>query len=310
MYYICGMALIEAVPNVSEGRHPGIIQILANSITNSPGVHLLDASSDIAHNRTVFTIVGEKNPLKMSLLNLYAAAVELIDLRSHTGEHPRIGAVDVVPLVPLAPRDVLICLSIASELGKAISERFDIPVYLYENSARAPERRRLEKIRSGGFEGLTEKMKTKAWHPDFGRPRPHPSLGASVVGVRRLLIAYNVNLETGNLDMARHIAYTVRASDGGLKGVKAIGVRTNRADVVQVSINLVDYEKTSLYLLFEWVKREASSLGVGILNSEIVGMVPASALFPGANRRLQLTGFTVDQILEYRLPHLHTQPPG
>ena len=293
--------LIEAVPNVSEGRRPEVIEALAAALANSPGVDLLDASSDAAHNRTVFTLVGDGAALRMALLALYAAAVERIDLRSHAGEHPRIGAVDVVPLVPLDPADMPVCISVATELGAAVAERFDIPVFLYEEAARVPDRRRLETIRRGGFEGLTEKMRAKTWRPDFGPPRPHPSAGASAIGARRLLVAYNVNLDTGDLGIARRIARAVRASNGGLAAVKAIGVRTDQPAVVQVSINVVDYERTSLHRVFESVQREAHRLGVGIHDSEIVGLVPAAALLSAATRQLQLAGFTMDQILECRL---------
>ena len=296
------MGLIEAVPNVSEGRRPEVIETLAAAIAASPGVNLLDISSDAAHNRTVFTLVGECAALRTALLALYAVAVERIDLRTHAGEHPRIGAVDVVPLVPLDPADMPTCVSVAAELGAAVAERFDIPVYLYEYAARVPDRQQLETIRHGGFKGLTEKMRAETWHPDFGPSRPHPSAGASAIGARRVLIAYNVNLETHDLDIARRIARTVRASDGGLAAVKAIGVRTDQPDVVQVSINLVDYERTSLHRVFEAVQGEADRLGVGIRGCEIVGLVPAAALLAAATRQLQLTGFTMDRILECRLP--------
>ena len=295
------MSLIEAIPNVSEGRRPEVIEALAAALADSPGVDLLDASSDAVHNRTVFTLVGEGAALRTALLALYAAALERIDLRFHAGEHPRIGAVDVVPLVPLDPADMPVCISVATELGAAVAERFDIPVYLYEDAARVPDRRRLETIRRGGFEGLREKMRAETGRPDFGPPRPHPSSGASAIGARRMLVAYNVNLKTHDLDIARQIARAVRASDGGLAAVKAIGVRTDQPDVVQVSINLVDYERTSLHQVFESVQREADRLGVGIRDSEIVGLVPAAALVSAASRQLQLAGFTMDQILECRL---------
>ena len=298
---MCGVGLIEAVPNVSEGRRPEIIEALAAALVHSPGVDLLDASSDAAHNRTVFTLVGEGAALRTALLALYAVAVERIDLRFHVGEHPRIGAVDVVPLVPLDPADMPVCIAVASELGAAVAERFDIPVYLYEDAARVRDRRRLETIRRGGLEGLREKMRAQTWRPDFGPPMPHPSAGASAIGARRMLIAYNVNLKTADLDIARRIARAVRASDGGLAAVKAIGVRTGQPDVVQVSINLVDYERTSLDRVFESVQREADRLGVGIRDSEIVGLIPAAALLSAATRRLQLAGFTMDQILECRV---------
>jgi glutamate formiminotransferase len=302
MCYIWHVGLIEAVPNISEGRRPEVIGALAAALADSPGVELLDTASDAAHNRTVFTLVGESAALRTALLALYAIAVEYIDLRSHVGEHPRIGAVDVVPLVPLDPSDMPVCISVATELGAAIAERFSIPVYLYEDAAQVPNRRRLETIRRGEFEGLRDKMRAEMWRPDFGPSTPHPSAGASAIGARRILVAYNVNLESGDLDIARRIARAIRASNGGLASVKAIGVRTDQPDVVQVSINLVDYERTSLHRVFESVQREADQLGVGIRSSEIVGLVPAAALLPAATHLLQLAGSTMGQILECRLP--------
>ncbi|MDP6581475.1 MAG: glutamate formimidoyltransferase [Vicinamibacterales bacterium] len=296
------MGLIEAVPNVSEGRRPEVIAALRDAMAGCPGVHLLDTSSDPAHNRTVFTLVGEGSALKNALLALFTVAVDAIDLRSHTGVHPRIGAVDVVPLVPLVSADMPICVELAAEVASAVAERFDIPVYLYEDAARVPERRRLETIRRGEFEGLTNKMRTERGRPDFGPPHPHPSAGASAVGARPILVAYNVNLDTDDVGIARRIARAVRASDGGLPAVKAIGVRTAQPHVVQVSINLSDYERTPLDRVFEVIQREADRRGVVIRGSEIVGLVPAAALLPAAMRQLRLEGFTMDQILTCRLP--------
>jgi len=302
MCYTCGVSLIEAVPNVSEGRRPEVIEAMSVAMTACPGVQLLDTSSDAAHNRTVFTLVGDGAALRTALLALYAVAIERIDLRTHTGEHPCIGAVDVVPLVPMDPRDMSVCVAVATELGATVAERFSLPVYLYENAARVPARRRLETVRRGGFAGLTAKMRSASWTPDFGPARPHPSAGASVIGARRLLIAFNVNLDTDDLDIARRIARTIRASNGGLAAVKAIGVRTDRPNVVQVSINLVDYERTSLQEVFDAVRREARSVDVGVRGSEIVGLVPGAALLAVATGQLQLEGFTMDQILACRLP--------
>ena len=310
--YTCGMGLIEAVPNVSEGRRGEVIDALAASVAGVSGATLLDTSSDAAHNRTVFTLVGGAAPLKNALLELFAAALARIDLRTHTGVHPRIGAVDVVPLVPLVPGGMPACVSLATELGETIARRFDLPVYLYEHAARTPERRRLERIRRGGFENLTGKMRRPEWRPDFGPAAPHPSGGAAAVGARRLLIAFNVNLDTGDLVIARRIARTIRASDGGLEAVKAIGVRTARPDVVQVSINLVDFERTPLRRVFEAVRREAAGHGVEVRNSEIVGLVPAAALLPADAGALRIDGFTLQSVLDHRIPSPEgaTLPPG
>ena len=300
--YTCGVGLIEAVPNVSEGRRGEVIDTLAAAVAGVRGATLLDTSSDAAHNRTVFTLVGRAAPLKTALLALFAAALARIDLRTHTGVHPRIGAVDVVPLVPLDPGGMPACVSLATDLGETIARRFDLPVYLYEQAARTPDRQRLERIRRGGFENLTGKMRRPEWRPDFGPAAPHPSGGATAVGARRLLIAFNVNLDTGDLDVARGIARTIRASDGGLEAVKAIGVRTAHPDVVQVSMNLVDFERTPLHRVFEAVRREAAGHGVDVRNSEIVGLVPAAALPPAAAEALRIDDFTMRRVLDSRIP--------
>ena len=295
------MDLIEAVPNVSEGRCREVIDALAAAVAGVPGATLLDTSSDAAHNRTVLTLVGTAAALKTAILALCAAALDRIDLRTHTGVHPRIGAVDVVPFVPLDPAGMPACVALATEVGETIARRFDLPVYLYEQAARTPDRRRLEQIRRGGFEGLTTKMRRPEWRSDFGPAAPHATGGAIAVGARRLLVAFNVNLETGDLDVARRVARTIRASNGGLDAVKAMGLRTARPDVVQVSMNLVDFERTPPHRAFEAVRREAERHGVGVRDSEIVGLVPAAALLPAAAQALRLEGFTPRQVLDLRI---------
>ena len=302
------MGLIEAVPNVSEGRRHEVIDALAAAVADMPGATLLDTSSDAAHNRTVFTLVGGAPALKTALLELYAAALARIDLRAHRGVHPRIGAVDVAPFVPLDPGGMPACAALAAEVGEAVARRFDLPVYLYEEAARTPDRRRLERIRRGGFENLAAKMRRPEWRPDFGPPTPHPTGGATAIGARRLLVAFNVNLDTEDIHVARRIARAVRASDGGLEAVKAIGVRTADPDVVQVSMNLVDFERTPLHDAFEAVRREAAGLGVEVRNSEIVGLAPAAALLPAAARALRIDGFTMRGVLDHRLPTRETRP--
>ena len=296
--YTSTVGLIEAVPNISEGRRSAVIEALGSALETCDGVTLLDTSSDATHNRTVFTLVGKPTPVKAALLTLFAASVERIDLRTHTGVHPRIGAVDVVPLVPLDPADMQICIALASELGALVARRFSVPVYLYEEAARRPQRQRLEQIRTGGFEGLTEKMLTREWKPDFGPATPHPSAGATVIGARRILIAFNINLNSSDIDIALRIASTIRESNGGLVAVKAIGVRTARDDVVQVSINLVNYELTPLHHIFGVVQREAQQLGATIRNSEIVGLAPTAALLAAATHSLSLKGFTRSHLLD------------
>ena len=307
--YICGMGLIEAVPNVSEGRRRDVIEALAAAASGAPGATLLDTAPDAAHNRTVLTLAGSAAALKTAVVGLCAVAFERIDLRAHAGVHPRIGALDVVPFVPLDPAGMTECAALAAEVGETLARRFALPVYLYEEAARAPHRRPVEQIRRGGFEGLAAKMRRPEWRPDFGPAAPHPTGGAAAVGARRPLVAFNVNLDTGDLDVARRIARAVRASNGGLDAVKAIGVRTARPDVVQVSMNLVDFERTPPQRAFEAVRREAERRGATIRESEIVGLVPAAALPPGAARALRLRGFSPRQVLDLRIAELEASPP-
>ena len=305
---MCGMGLIEAVPNVSEGRRRDVVDALAAAVGGVPGATLLDTSSDTAHNRSVFTLVGDAAALKNALLELYAAALARIDLRAHSGVHPRIGAVDVTPFVPLEASGMSACVALATELGEAVARRFDLPVYLYERAARTPDRRRLELIRRGGFESLGAKMRRPEWRPDFGPAAPHPTGGATAIGARRPLVAFNVNLDTGDLGVARRIARAVRTSGGGLDAVKAIGVRTESPEVVQVSMNLVDFERTPLHQAFEAVRREAARHGVEVRNSEVVGLVPAAALLPAAARALRIDGFTLRRVLEHSLTGRELSP--
>ena len=235
------------------------------------------------------------------MLALYRHAVETIDLRAQSGEHPRIGAVDVVPFIPIEGVTMEQCVALAKETGAAIADQFKVPVYLYEEAASDPSRRNLEDIRRGEFEGLAEKMRQPAWRPDFGPATPHVSAGASVVGARMPLIAYNINLATDRLDVAKKIAAAIRHSSGGFRYVKAMGVRLDERNVVQVSMNLTNYEKTPIHRVFDVVRREAARYGVNVLESEIVGLVPSAALVATAEYYLQLAQFTRDQVLESRL---------
>lgn len=295
------MAVIECVPNVSEGRRPEVVAALADALRQTAGVRLLDYSSDASHNRSVFTMVGNAASLKTAVLALVARAVETIDLRAHEGEHPRIGAVDVIPFIPIDDVTMEDCVALARDVGAALADRFRIPIYLYEEAAANPLRRNLEDIRRGEFEGFAEKMRRDEWRPDFGPSAPHPSAGASVVGARAPLIAYNINLATDRLDVANKIAAAVRFSSGGLRYVKAMGVRLGDRGIVQVSINLTNYQKTPIHRVFEMVKREAARYGVAVVESEIVGLVPAPALIDAASHYLQLERFAPDQILENKL---------
>jgi len=295
------MAIIESIPNVSEGRRPEVIEKLIRSIAATPGVRLLDHSSDASHNRSVFTLVGDAPALKAALLALFEEAVADIDLRSHRGEHPRLGAVDVVPFVPIEGATMDDCIALARDVAAAVAERFAVPVYLYEDASANPARKNLEDIRRGEFEGLAGKMAAPGWAPDFGPAHPHETAGASVIGARMPLIAYNINLNTSRLDVARKIAAAIRHSSGGLRFVKAMGVMLEDRQIAQVSMNLTNYQKTPVFRVFELVKREAERYGVTILESEIVGLVPSAALLSTAEYYLQIEGFSGDQVLENRL---------
>lgn len=295
------MAIIECVPNVSEGRRREVVEALVEAVRRTPGVRLLDYSSDASHNRSVVTMAGGAAPLKQAVLALFEAALPCIDLRTHTGEHPRVGAVDVVPFVPIEGVTMAECVALARETAADVARRFEVPVYLYEEAATRPSRTNLEDIRRGQFEGLAAKMADPEWNPDFGPAAPHPSAGATVIGARMPLIAYNINLATDRLDVAKKIAAAIRYSSGGFRYVKAMGVSLADRGIVQVSINLTNYEKTPVLRVFEAVKREAARYGVTVLESEIVGLVPAAALVGAAEHVLQLTSFSRDQILENKL---------
>jgi glutamate formiminotransferase len=295
------MAIIECVPNVSEGRRPEVIQAFVAAIRSIPGVRLLDFSSDASHNRSVLTLAGDAAPLKAAVLALFEQATAAIDLRTHTGEHPRLGAVDVVPFVPIEGASMADCVVLAKETAQEVAARFAVPVFLYEDASANPARKNLEDIRRGEFEGLTDKMTRPEWRPDYGPALPHPSAGASVIGARMPLIAYNINLATDRLDVAKKIAAAIRQSSGGFRFVKAMGITLEARRIVQVSMNLTNYEKTPMYRVFEVVKREAARYGVNVLESEIVGLVPAAALVAAAEHYLQLEGFRRDQVLETRL---------
>jgi glutamate formiminotransferase len=293
--------LIECVPNVSEGRRSEVVAAMADAIGRVSGVRLLDYSSDAAHNRSVFTLVGDAAGVDQAVMALVERAVANIDLRTHRGEHPRLGAVDVVPFIPIEGVTMADCVALAKTVGGAIAERFRVPVYLYEEASANPERKNLEDIRRGEFEGLAAKMASPGWAPDFGPSAPHASAGATVVGARMPLIAYNINLATDRLEVAKRIAAAIRFSSGGYRYVKALGIKLDDRGIVQVSMNLTNYEKTPIFRVFETVKREAERYGVSILESEIVGLVPAAALVDAAGFYLQLEGFKPDQVLENKL---------
>jgi glutamate formiminotransferase len=292
--------LIECVPNVSEGRRDDVIAALARCIA-VPGVQILDQSSDPSHNRTVYTFAGDARAVRDAALSLFAAAVEAIDLRAHEGVHPRIGAVDVVPFVPLRDVSMEECVTLARDVAKTVSDHFGVPVFLYEEAAATDERRNLADVRRGGLNGLAHRMKQPEWRPDYGPDHPHPSAGATAIGARHILIAYNVNLATTRLSVAKRIASVIRASSGGLPCVKAMGVQLEHRHIVQVSMNLTNYKETSMTTVFDAIAREASVDGVRVLESEIVGLVPADALPANPAQRLKLRTDDLDRVLEKRL---------
>ena len=295
------MPVIECVPNVSEGRRTEVVDRLVGAVEGVPGARLLDRSSDASHNRSVITMAGDRAALKAAVLALFDIAVAEIDLRRHTGEHPRLGAVDVVPFIPIEGATMPDCVMLAKETGDEVARRFNVPVYLYEEAATNPARKNLADIRRGQFEGLAAKMSQPEWAPDYGASIPHPSAGATVIGARMPLIAYNINLDTNQLDVAKKIAATVRFSSGGLPHVKAMGVALEDRGIVQVSMNLTNYQEMPIRRVFDAVTAEAERHGVRVLESEIVGLVPAAALPPGAEQILRLEHFTPAQILETRL---------
>ncbi len=299
--------LIECIPNVSEGRRPARVAAMADAIRGVPGVRLLDSSSDASHNRSVFTLVGDAAGVERAVLALFERAIADIDLRTQRGEHPRLGAVDVVPFVPIEGVTMADCVALATRVGAEVAARFGVPVYLYEEASANPARKNLEDIRRGEFEGLAAKMATPGWAPDFGPAAPHPSAGASVVGARMPLIAYNINLATDRLDVAKKIAAAIRQSSGGYRFVKAMGIKLEDRGIVQVSMNLTNFEQTPIFRVFETVKREAARYGVAVLESEIVGLVPSAALTATSEFYLQLEGFTAEQVLENKLRSLNSQ---
>ena len=296
------MAIIECVPNISEGRRTDFIERVAAALRAVPGVRLLDHSSDASHNRSVFTMAGDAAPLKQAVLALYEQVIPGVDLRTHKGEHPRLGAVDVVPFVPIQGITMEACVAVAKEVAGAVAEKYGVPVFLYEEASSNPARKNLEDIRRGEFEGLAAKMSAPGWAPDYGPARPHETAGASVIGARMPLIAYNINLATDRVDVAKKIAAAIRHSSGGYRYVKAMGVRLDeRGGIAQVSMNLTNYEKTPIFRVFETVKREAARYGVAVLESEIVGLVPSEALVRAAEFYLQLERFSGEQVLENKL---------
>ncbi len=296
------MGLVECVPNFSEGRRKDVIDTIASAIRSTPGATLLDVESNPDHNRCVITFVGEPGPVKSAAMAGARKAVELIDLNHHKGEHPRMGAVDVVPFIPLAGVTMEECVSIAKSFGRELAEQLQVPVFLYEEAATDPGRRNLADVREGEFEGLREKIgKDPARKPDFGPEKVHLTAGATAVGAREILIAYNVNLGTSDLGIAKKVAHELRSKDGGLAYVKALGFELKEKGIVQVSMNLTNFRKSQVFKAYELVKLFAERYGVPVVGSEIVGLTPMDALVDTAEFYLRLENFSRDQVLERKL---------
>jgi glutamate formiminotransferase/formiminotetrahydrofolate cyclodeaminase len=294
--------IIECVPNFSEGRDPAKIEAIVAAMRSVPGVAILDRESDADHNRSVVTLAGEPDAVAESALLGVGKAHQLIDLTKHSGAHPRMGATDVVPFIPVAGIELEDCVALARRVGREIWSRYHIPVYFYEAAAQRPERTNLENIRKGQFEGLREEVpKNPARAPDIGDAALHPTAGATVVGARKFLIAYNINLNTPDITIANRIAKAIRFSSGGLRYVKSMGVELRSRNLAQVSINLTDFEQTPMHRVFEMVRREAERYGAQIVGSEIVGLVPKKALEMTADFFLQLENFKPEMVFENRL---------
>jgi glutamate formiminotransferase len=294
--------LFECVPNFSEGRRPDIVEQIVEAARSVSGVRVLDLHSDEDHNRSVLTLAGDGEALSEGVFAAIKVATELIDLRQHSGEHPRLGATDVVPFIPLHGSTMKEAIGLAERLGERIASELKIPVYLYEEAARDPSRQNLEQIRKKGFEELRDVISTDPSRaPDLGPGEIHPSAGAVVVGARGPLIAYNIYLGTTDLSVAKAIAKAIRHSSGGLRYVKALGIDIPARGQVQVSMNLTNFKRSAIYTVFELVRSMADRYGVRITDSEVVGLVPLEALTDTARFYLQLHDFNPEQILELRM---------
>lgn len=304
------MAIIECVPNFSEGRRGEVVTAIVDAVRASGPIRVLDLSSDADHHRSVLTFAGDAAAIRAAIEALVAACVERIDLRTHQGRHPRMGAIDVIPLIPVRGVTMVECVTLAREVGQTIATRHALPVYLYEEAATNDARRNLAEIRKGEFEGFAAKMKDPRFKPDFGPDRPHPSAGCVAVGAREFLIAFNINLATDDLEIARAIARVIRHSSGGLRYVKAMGVLLEERRQAQVSINMTNFRGTPLHRVFEMVRTEATRYGVEVAGSEIVGLAPDDALIDAAAFYLRLEGFDSTKIFERRLSEEAPAPPG
>jgi glutamate formiminotransferase len=289
--------LVESVPNFSEGRRLDVVEHLAAAAASAPGAHLLDRTSDASHNRSVLTLAGEVDAVTDAVERAVAVAVHDIDMEEHSGEHPRIGAVDVIPFVPLAGSTIDDCVEIARAFGKRIAERFDLPVYLYARAATRAERVKLSDVRRGQYEGLKAEISSPGRQPDFGPARMHPSAGAVAVGARPFLIAWNINLSSSDKDLAIRIARRIRESGGGLPKVQANGFMIEELNRAQVSMNLLDFSVSPMWLVWDTVREIASEEGIGVAESELIGLAPLAAFLDVADHADAPTDSTIDQRL-------------
>jgi len=287
--------IVECIPNFSEGRCDKTIGLLIKTARSTPGVSLLDVNRDPSHNRTVLTLMGDPAGIKSAAIALAKCARDNIDLTRQTVQHPRMGAVDVIPFVPIKGVTMQDCIAISKEVGRTIADELGIPVFLYEEAASGEHRRNLADIRKGQFEGLAAKMQSPQWQPDYGSAAPHPTAGAVAIGARKPLIAFNANLSTSDITIADKIAKKVRGSSGGLKYCKAIGIMLKERNIAQVSMNLVDYENTPVYAALELIKMEAARYGVRVIGTELIGLAPAEALIDCAEYYLQIENFDCRQ---------------
>src|SRR6266852_6032502 len=294
--------LIECVPNFSEGRDPAKVDAIVAAMSSVPGVYVLDREMDADHNRCVITLAGEPDAVAEAAILGTGKAMELIDLTKHSGAHPRVGATDVLPFIPIDGVTIEDCVALARRVGNEIWKRYRIPVFFYEAAATRPDRVNLENVRRGQFEGLREELKKNhERQPDVGEPKVHPTAGVTVVGARKFLVAYNVNLNTSDIGIANKIARAIRFSNGGFRYVKSMGVELKARNLAQVSINLTDYEQTPMHRVYAAVKREAERYGVMPVGSEIVGLVPKKAIEMAADYFLQLENFSPSQVFENKL---------
>lgn len=295
------MAIVQCVPNFSEGKDLDKIEKIINPLRGKEGVKLLNYEADKNYNRLVVTVIGEPQKVKNAVLESIGVAKDVIDMNVHKGQHSRFGATDVCPFIPIKDMTMEETIELAKELGEEVASKYEIPVFLYENAASKPERENLATVRKGQYEGLDEKLEDPNWKPDFGKPKKHPSAGAIAIGARRPLIAYNINLDTTNIEIASSIAKTIRFSSGGYRYIKAGPVEVPERGITQVTMNLTDYTKTSMYRAFETVKMEAKRYGVNVVGSEIVGLCPMESLIDVASYYLGLENFSMDKVLETSL---------